>query len=327
MTDKLEYDGFDVETADEFDPLAPIEFDPDELDGATEEEKSYYTDPVPPIAQSIEEAAAARRAKYPVPELTRAEKIAKAIKGMPGQKKLLLHIIDWCREERVDSDIVDEIVAFERGGVYTYSPESIIATLVRYEALEQTNAPTQADGSAQAPTDGVDGQRGALPDDGAATAEPVDADALEGAPAGACEPAGAPDFSAAGPQDGAPMDEPEYLEVSRPEPARYRATDEGLDAVAAEDPAARFAAFMDANAVYAPIFRIVLENCDCEQGCTKKQIDALVDHDPICRSPRRFSGYFIDKLEDADAIIFEGAWRTTDVGRAMLAPDGLIGSL
>ncbi len=117
------------------------------------------------------------------------------------------------------------------------------------------------------------------------------------------------------------------LEVHVPEPARYRATEDGLAAVEAENPAARFASFMEENALYAPIFRTVLENCDREEGATKKQIDALVDHDPLCREPRRFSGYFVDKLEDADAIVFEGVWRTTDVGRAMLEEDGVIGSL
>ncbi|MBR2836183.1 MAG: hypothetical protein IKE43_10830 [Coriobacteriales bacterium] len=295
---------FDEQELEDFDPLAPIEFEGEEEEDANPEDQEYYVEKVPPIAASIEEAAAARRAKYPVPELTREQKIAKAIKGMPGQKKLLLHIIDWCREEHEDASIIDEIIAFERGSVNTFSPESIIATLVRCEALKQTNAPAPEGEEAKAPQE--------------------EAEAIEAA--GAEEPV-ADQEDAPAPENAEEAPQAEYLEVKKPEAARYIATKEGLDAVEAENPAARFEAFMDANPVYAPIFRTILENCDHPEGCTKKQIDALVDHDPICMVPRRFSGYFVDKLEDADAIIFEKTWHTTEIGRRMLEEDGIIGAL
>ena len=292
-----------------FDPLAPISFD--------EEESfvGYYdADQIPPIAEDPEAAAAERRRLHPPVELTPAEKVAKAIKGMPGQKKLLLHIVDFCREERADSEIVEEIVAFEHGGVNVYRPETIVSILEQCGALRQTNKPVEPN------SDDPDASEdaGFEPAENAPDAPSADDAATEGeSPAESAKT----DLGDGGkPQEA-------YLQVTKPEPARYQATEEGLAAVEAEDPSARFEQFMEMNAVYAPIFRTILEHCDCDGGQTKKELDALVDHDPLCKKPRRFSGYFIDKLEDADAIAFEGTWRTTEQGRAMLGPDGLIGSL
>lgn len=334
----------EVEEFEEFDPLAPIAFDDDDENDGKGEEQNYFVDKVPAIAPSVEEAAAERRAKYPVPEPTPAERIAKALKGMPGQKKLLLHVIGFCREEREDAQIVAEITSFERGGVNVYSPESLVAILARCGAIRQTNAPAPEEGRAPQEGDGgaeqaqAAAQAQAAPGgeapaaDAAATSgeqapAPGKQVAAPGTDAAPGEQAPAPEEPPAAPDETPELDDGATLQVSKPEPARYIATEEGLEAVAAEDPAARFRSFMDANPVYAPVFRTVLEACSDEGGATKKQIDALVDHDPVCREPRRFSGYFVDKLEDADAIVFEGAWRITDAGRAMLEEDGVIGAL
>lgn len=284
---------------EDFDPLAPIAFD-EPGDG---EEKDYYEEQVPPIAASSEEAAA-RRAAHPTPQLTRPQAIAKAFKGMPGQKKLLIHVVDYCREERTDEEIVAEILKFEHGAVNTYAPETIVSILARCGALEQTNGGAEEDGA--------DGD-----EDVAVSAVPTPV-AVEDRAGESGVDGDLPDVEA---------DDGECLQVEVPEPARYIATEDGLAVVAQEDPARRFEEFMEANAVYAPIFRTILENCDREGGCSKKEVDALVDHDPLCREPRRFSGYFIDKLEEAEAIAFEGSWRTTEAGRLMLGEDGVIGSL
>lgn len=341
-TDEI-HDSQDIfEEQDEFDPLAPIAFDDE-----NPEEADYYVEQVPPIAVSAEEAAAARRAKYPIPVLTTAQKIVKTLKGMPGQKKLLLHVIDWCRDERTDTQIVQEIIRFERGGVNVYSPESLISMLVRCGALVQTNAPSEAEPDQANAEDATDCNNG-TPAVCAESITPSSAESLESSPANTedvaptdesdtVEPVGGTsetadddssgNESAEDVSDEDEPQEPEFMQVTPPQTARYLATPEGLAAVAAEDPKARFAAFMDANPVYAPIFRTVLENCDRPGGCTKKEIDALIDNDPICKEPRRWSGYFVDKLEDADAIIFEGGWITTDLGRSLLDEDGIIGGL
>lgn len=330
-----------AEDEDGFDPLAPIEFDEDDDQDDKGEDQNYYVDKIPEIAPSMEEAAAARRAKYPTPELTRPERIAKAIKGMPGQKKLLLHVIAFCEQERPDAEIIDEIHTFQRGGVNVYAPESVIAILERCGALELTNDPLKqqavaSSGDKAEGEAGVEGEPGSqgqaeIEAEGEAKVEDASANAgkpeVEGAPTtdgNEGTPAGDPATHI----EGAPAsDGDETLRVSRPEPARYRATADGLAAVAQEDPAARFTSLMEANAVYAPIFRTVLEICESEGGATKKQIDQLVDHDPLCQEPRRFSGYFIDKLEEADGIVFESTWHITETGRAMLEADGIVGAL
>ena len=337
MTEKHVSDGFDAGIADEydeFDPLAPIAFDDEDED----EDDEYFKQITPPKTMSIEEAAAERRAKYPIPELTTPEKIAKTIKGMPGQKKLLLHVLDFCRDERTESEICEEIRAFERGTVNVYQPVTIIAMLERCGALIQVNKPAE-----ETPADAAEDADVA---DAASVDEAQASDqASQDAPAQAApEEIAAPRPEAAQEQDALDAEaqalaqnaeeidaivipDDEYMEVEVPEEARYRSSDEGLQVVADEDPAARFTAFMGEHPRYAPVFRTILENCDSEVGLTQKQIGTLVDDDPVCREPRRWAGYFIDKLEDADAIIFQSGWHTTDVGRAMLEEDGIIGAL
>ena len=105
-----------------FDPLAPMPFGTNEMD---------YENYVPPIvAPDPNEKVEAK------PEPTARESIEALIKGMPGQEKLVLHVIDFCRQDRTVEELVDEIKAFQRGSVSVYSPETICTNLQRAKALE-----------------------------------------------------------------------------------------------------------------------------------------------------------------------------------------------
>ena len=163
---------------------------------------------------------------------------------MPGNEKLLLHVIDFCREGRESAEVHDEIVRFVGAGVCTYAPEVVCANLVNAGALAiVANEAEETDGG-----------------DGAAEA----ADDVEAAGAAAEVP-----------------DEPasETEAVGAPPAFSYLATDEGLAVVDAQDP----------------------------EG------DRL-----RCKEPRRYSGFFVKGLESIDAIAFDGAWKTTEVGRDIL---------
>ena len=236
---------------DPFDPTAEMGFDEE------------YVEYVPPIEKPEDYDAPRVEVEVPV-----EERIAATFAGMPGNEKLLLHVIDFCREGRESAEVHDEIVRFVGAGVCTYAPEVVCANLVNAGALAIV-----ADEAEE--TDGGDG---------AAAEEPMAETEAVGAP---------PAFS-------------------------YLATDEGLAVVDAQDPEGDRLRFLEEGERYHPVYRLVLEACGAEGGATKKAIDALVDHHPLCKEPRRYSGFFVKGLEGIDAIAFDGAWKTTEVGRDIL---------
>lgn len=122
--------------ADVFDALAPISFD----DIPVGEDYAEY---VPPIGMPDESEA------FVKPELTARELIEALIKGMPGQKKTVYHVIDFCREERSVGELLDEIAAFEKNTVSVYAPETICANMTRAKALTLVGAlePSEEDSS------------------------------------------------------------------------------------------------------------------------------------------------------------------------------------
>lgn len=246
---------------DPFDPTAEMGFDEE------------YVEYVPPIEKPEDYDAPRVEVVVPV-----EERIAATFAGMPGNEKLLLHVIDFCREGRQSEEVHDEIVRFVSAGVCTYAPEVVCANLVNAGALAIV---------ADAAEEG---------EEAAAAADAAAADAAEGA------------------------DDPlaETEAVGAPPAFSYLATDEGLAVVDAQDPEGDRLRFLEEGERYHPVYRLVLEACGAEGGATKKAIDALVDHHPLCKEPRRYSGFFVKGLEGIDAIVFDGAWKTTEVGRDIL---------
>lgn len=117
-------------------------------------------------------------------------------------------------------------------------------------------------------------------------------------------------------------DEETAVETQRVKIAKfaYLATPEGLAAAAevrAEVPVAQEKLF-ESDGMYLPIYLRVLQAASEEDGLSKKAIDAMVDKDPICANPRRYSGYFVKALEAAEAMTFDGLWHITDYGKQFL---------
>lgn len=269
----------------EFDPLAPISFEPNEDDG-------YYVEYIPPIEEPAAEAAPVEKPAEPV-----TVRFEKTVKGMPGLKKLIYHVVDWCRDERTDVEVIDEIARFQGGAVSIYAPQTVLALLEECGALVRTNPPApQEDEQADAAPEAEAPEAAELEDAGDEEEGTVFSVELEG----------------------------EYLEVEEPEAARYVAHEEALAVVEADDPLAVFAQIVDTKPQYVPLFERVLVACAQEGGATKKMLDGLVDKDPVCQSPRVYSGYFVDKLEAAEAIEFTDAWHTTGAGESLLAEGGLL---
>lgn len=110
-----------------------------------------------------------------------------------------------------------------------------------------------------------------------------------------------------------------YLEIPEAAPSFWVATPEGLEAAASDAPAERLAAVIEANALYRPIYKTILELCAAPEGATIKALGDAVDGEEVVQSPRRYAPWFVEQLRDGEAIAFTDAWRITELGRDVLA--------
>ena len=126
----------------------------------------------------------------------------------------------------------------------------------------------------------------------------------------ACKTASSPDADEA-PGGGA--------QVQRNAPALYSATRAGLEALAARTGMAQMEEFLQEEPRYIPVYKRILTMCTVEEGRLVQEVNAVVNKDPVCEDPRRYSTYFLRRLEGVGAIRYSDAWRTTDYGKRSLA--------
>ncbi len=67
---------------------------------------------------------------------------------------------------------------------------------------------------------------------------------------------------------------------------------------------------------YGDAYLLVLDACSSPQ--TKGQLEGLLKGNPALENPTRYASFFIDRLERAGAVVWDGGWRLTDEGRAFL---------
>ncbi len=115
------------------------------------------------------------------------------------------------------------------------------------------------------------------------------------------------------------QDGTEYWAVAPSPEIFWAASDEGRSYYEAYKPLEQIRHVYDAEPQYAEILTTVLNMCSAEGGVQVKAIGDMVDDDPAVQKPRRYAMYFIDKLERAGALDWQGAWVTTDAGRAYLS--------
>lgn len=111
----------------------------------------------------------------------------------------------------------------------------------------------------------------------------------------------------------------EYLVVTDAAPTTYRATDAGRAAVAHYLDAGALEAIIGEEPRYAPLYARIMSMVSADGGATTPQLNGAIDSDPLCEEPRRFCGYFIDKLETSGLVEWRDAWVITDLGRQALA--------
>jgi hypothetical protein len=247
---------------DDYDLSLP--FDPREDDEPEEEEDVEfvgYTEKPP--AEVIVPAK---------PELTPEERIAALIKGMPGRKKILLGIIEYCREPRSPGEVDAYTEELQEHNYSVYTP------IILRKLLEEAGA-----------IEYLEGEAAGLP------AEPEPVTETDG--------------------------DEEFLVVTQRPEGKWLATAAGLATVEAEDPYKALEDLLVDDKAYLEIYMRILRFCQ-EQPRTKKEIDDIVDDDPLVQKPRRYSGYFVDKLEVRSALEWKGNWNTTQVGLDILEKYG-----
>lgn len=103
---------------------------------------------------------------------------------------------------------------------------------------------------------------------------------------------------------------------------RLALTDEGRALSREIDPSHMVAALLSGKPHYAHVFSRVIGVCSQGEGASRADVEAAVEAAGKVRSPkgdRVYPQYFIDALESAGAIEWDGLWRATDVGVAALS--------
>lgn len=263
-----------------------------------------------PDAQTGEDAlvgAPLVHEKAAQPELSAAERIDKLLASMPGQRRLLLKVIGFAREERSVEEMDAFINAEKEYCNSVYSPVVLRELLeqagaLRYLAAQETGeeefVPAAETGRAMTPA-----LKAHVSDDEAGVLVPivdeakvVREDYVEG-------------------DDEVQID---FLEIDEPQPGMWVATEEGLAVVDAMDDTESTRQLIAKEPVYVDIYHQILDFVSAPYGRSAKEIDRLVNSSPLLEEPRRYSGYFVARLEREGAIEWRDGWVITPAGTEVL---------
>jgi hypothetical protein len=92
-------------------------------------------------------------------------------------------------------------------------------------------------------------------------------------------------------------------------------TDDGRTYIEADDPFGRLAGLIAGEPQYQTVYQSLLEFCDNESGRSVKELEELIDDDPLVQNPRKYFSYFTKMLEDCDALLWAKKWHTTELGK------------
>ena len=256
---------------------------------------------------TAEEAAPKAAAAPAVDTRTAQERFRDLLKETPGQRRVMLALVDYAREPKTGAEMDARTEDLLRYGFSVYSPVIFRELLeeagaLRYVLLDDEGSEVAADEAAGV----ADAQAEA------GTGGPGVVDAATGTAYGA------PVLRSEDYFDGEETVELEFLEVADERPGLWVATPEGLEVVDEQDDAGEIRKLLAAEPQYLDIYHQILEYCCEEGGRSAKEIDRLVNDSPLLEEPRRYSGYFVGRLERKGALEWRGGWCTTQVGRDMI---------
>jgi hypothetical protein len=303
-------DGFELDLP--FDPLAEQDELPDE-----DEDVAF----IGLIERPVEEDAPAEE-----PVRSPEERIRGLLDSIPAQRKVMLGIIDFCREPRPYAEVDDLTLELQKAHVSVYTPTILRQHMEEAGALAYVEQEGDAADTARV-ADAATAANTAVEGTGAADI----------AAAVVAESAGATDAAAAvvaadmvedaadglltaeklGSDEG--LLQIEYLEVTKRPEGLWVSTPAACAIYDSLDYVGELRKVLDEEPEYAEIFVRILRYC-AETPRTKPQLNDLVDNDPILLAPpRRYSGYFIERLDTCNALEWRtGGWVCTEVGRAFV---------
>lgn len=271
---------------DDFDPLAETGFEADDDFDPNEE----YIAPIPDADKSV---------VPPAVILPPEERIAQLIKGVPGQTFRIIHGIELCTDApRLAEDIAEDLERDYPQRISVYDAMQVLKLLERAGALERVEMETETEADAE--VDAI-----------AASAE-AEAAAIAAANIEALEALSGEDE----------LDEyaGEYLTPTPAPPVYYQATEDGIAAIGKYASEQTIVNVIAEEPQYLPIYQQVLTMLAEEDGQSMKDLDAAVNGDPLLASPKRFCGYFLDRLDRSGAAVFKDSrWRITPRGASVLA--------
>lgn len=265
-----------------------------------------------------------------VEELPAEERIHNLLEKMPGQKRLMLRLIAYCEEQKSGAEMDEYTEKLKEDCYSVYSPVVFRELLEGAGAIEYIpdESEEESEEESEKESENLDVQgNGEQPD---ALGECKQPGVL-----GECEQP-----SNAFTQGGVliPIDEEkvqheslvedgqeltlDYLEIEETKPGFWVATAAGLDAVAQLDDFGSTVELLQKEPRYLDIYHQILDFCAQEKlGRSSKEIDNLVNDSPLLQEPRRYSGYFVSRLERQGALEWHSGWCITDAGKAVLEKD------
>ena len=262
-----------------------------EMEGVqdTNDEKPEGTSGAEASKTDAEKAAAAEKAR---------SALQKLMARMAARREVLLGILDYCREPREVEDVDVRVAQLQAHNASVYDGASLCAMLEEAGGLENV-----------APEGGEDDR-----------AEGENDNPAGGATSG--KPAGATGAAASVAEESEPVaeivDGVEYLTPAPRARTCWRTTAAGMELLASHDPQADITRLLENDGDYIDIYLRVLDLCSDEGGATTPELSAAVDKDPLVQSPHLFVQHFVERLEKAGAVRWDGRWRITDAGRDWL---------
>lgn len=91
-------------------------------------------------------------------------------------------------------------------------------------------------------------------------------------------------------------------------------TNDGRSYLEGDNPFGRLAELIAKEPQYQEIYQKLLLFCANGAGRSVKELEELIDDDPLVQKPRRYFSYFTKNLEDCDALSWAKKWQTTELG-------------
>lgn len=114
------------------------------------------------------------------------------------------------------------------------------------------------------------------------------------------------------------IDDVKYYKPLGYRPVFWDLTEAGLVALEAESSDDRVGQLFSEEARYVSIYqRILLAGME-PGGVAMAELNSMFVNDPLLQSPRYYASRFLQRLERCDAMVWEGTWKTTEVGVAAI---------